>query len=76
MYQIRKRFPSVRAGWKPAPAYFADFDLGGHLTEIGLAGNVALRLQRDIDWDGQNMRVPGLTDTEHYIRKTNREKWL
>ncbi len=80
---IPQRLPRVSSHMKEwvdaiygGPKTFADFDLGGHLTEIGLTGNVALRLQRDIDWDGQNMRVPGQRDTEHYIRKTNREKWL
>jgi len=58
------------------PKTFADFDLGGHLTEIGLAGNVALRLQQDMEWDGKNMRVPGLPDAERYVCQEHRAQWL
>jgi len=54
------------------PKVFADFDLGGHLTEIGLAGIVALRLQKSIPWDGVNMKVPGLPEADAFIRKKDR----
>jgi predicted dehydrogenase len=58
------------------PKVFADFDLGGHLTEIGLAGIVALRLQKNIDWDGPNMKVPGMPEADQYIRRTDRKIYL
>ena len=58
------------------PKTFANLDLGGHLTEIGLAGTVALRLQQDIDWDGKNMRVPGNPDADRFIRTEYRTQWL
>jgi predicted dehydrogenase len=58
------------------PKTFADFDLGGHLTELGLAGNVALRMQQDIPWDGVKMQVPGMPEADRFIRTTNREHWL
>ncbi len=58
------------------PKVFADFDLGGHLTEIGLAGNVALRLQQNIAWDGPNMRVPGKPEADQYIRHEDRKQFL
>jgi predicted dehydrogenase len=58
------------------PKVFADFDLGGHLTEIGLAGIVALRLQKNIDWDGPNMKVPGMPEADQYIRRTDRKTYL
>lgn len=54
------------------PKPFADFDIGGHITEIGLAGIVALRLQRDIDWDGLNMKVPGAPEADSLIRQESR----
>ena len=57
------------------PKVFADFDLGGHLTEIGLSGIVALRLQKSIDWDGPNMKAPGLPEADTFIRKTERAKY-
>jgi hypothetical protein len=57
------------------PKTFASFDLGGHLTEIGLAGIVALRLQKDIDWDGARMEARGLPEADAIIRKANRKKY-
>ena len=63
---------AIKGGPKP----FADFDLGGHLTEIGLAGNVALRLQKDINWDGRNMKVVGSNEADPYVHKINRTQWL
>lgn len=54
------------------PKVFSDFDLGGHLTEIGLAGIVALRLQKNIDWDGPNMKVPGLPEADQFIHPKDR----
>ena len=54
------------------PKPFSDFDFGGHLTEIGLAGIVALRLQKNIDWDGPNMKVPGCPEADAFIRRDPR----
>ena len=55
---------------------FADFEHGGHLTEIGLAGIVALKLQQDIEWDGEAMAVKGHPEAAPLIDKENRETWL
>lgn len=55
---------------------FAPFEFGGHLTEIGLAGTVALRLQRSIDWDGEAMKVKGTPEADALVRKQNRTEWL
>jgi len=57
------------------PKVFSDFDFGGHLTEIGLSGNIALRLQKNIDWDGPNMKVPGMPEADAFIRKEERTKY-
>ncbi|MCE9519742.1 MAG: hypothetical protein K8R87_09355 [Verrucomicrobia bacterium] len=54
---------------------FSDFDFGGHLTEIGLAGIVALRLQKNIDWDGPGMKVPNMPEADAFIRTIEREKY-
>ena len=37
---------------------FSDFDVGGKLTEIGLAGVVALRTGKSLDWDGRRWKPP------------------
>ena len=36
---------------------FSDFDTGGKLTEIGLAGVVGLRAGKSLDWDGEKMEA-------------------
>lgn len=58
------------------PGVFADFDHGGHLTEIGLAGIVALKLQKDIAWDGERMQVPGLPEASRFIHQKGRDTYL
>lgn len=35
----------------------SDFDFGGHLTEIGLAGVLAIRLGHGIQWDGAGLKA-------------------
>ncbi len=56
---------------------YSDFDLGGHLTEIGLAGVVALRLEpNEIPWDGTRLQVPGVSAADAFIRKTDRPTYL
>ncbi|MFT4641358.1 MAG: putative dehydrogenase [Verrucomicrobiales bacterium] len=55
---------------------FADFNFGGHLTEIGLAGVVALRMQKEIPWDGPNMKVPGMPEADRFIRTEDRKTYL
>ena len=58
------------------PPVFSDFDRGGHLTEIGLAGILALRLQRDIEWDGAALKVPGTPEADRLIRPELRSRFL
>lgn len=81
--QIPERFPRVRGHmieWVDAvlegKKTFSDFDLGGHLTEIGLAGTLALRMGESIAWDGKKMEVLGRPDAQSYIRAHQRQKWL
>jgi hypothetical protein len=74
------RVKSHMAEWVDAiqggTATFSDFEIGGHITEIGLAGNVALRMERDIVWDGKKMSVPGAPQADQFIRPEARKKWL
>lgn len=55
---------------------FSPFELGGHLTEIGLSGIVALRLQRNLKWDGQAMKAIGVPEADAFVRLPNRSDWL
>ena len=55
---------------------FADFDHGGHLTEIGLSGIVALKMQKPIEWDGHAMKVIGHSEADAFVGKESRSEWL
>jgi predicted dehydrogenase len=55
---------------------FSPFEFGGKLTEIGLSGNIALKLQRNFDWDGEAMKAKGLPQADALVNKRNRTKWL
>ena len=55
---------------------FSPFEFGGHLTEIGLSGIVALRLQRNLEWDGEAMEAKGTPEADALVRKQNRTRWL
>jgi len=60
---------------KGGPKTFSPFEIGGHVTEIGAAGLVALRLGRDIEWDGPAMVARGLPDTAAWIKPQRRGEW-
>jgi predicted dehydrogenase len=55
---------------------FSPFEFGGQLTEIGLSGIVALKLQRNLEWDGQAMKAKGVPEADALVRKQNRSRWL
>ena len=46
------------------------------MTEIGLSGTVALRLQKNLDWDGEAMKAKGMPEADALVRKRNRTQWL
>jgi predicted dehydrogenase len=55
---------------------FSDFDVGGKLTEIGLAGVVAVRAGKDLDWDGEKMVASNAPETARFVHTMYRQKWL
>ena len=55
---------------------FSNVEAGGLLTEIGLAGVLALRLGHRIDWDGHAMKVMGNPEADRLIHADYRMKWL
>jgi predicted dehydrogenase len=54
---------------------FSPFEFGSHVTEIGCTGVVALRLQRDIEWDGKAMKVKGAPEADALINPKPRKGW-
>lgn len=55
---------------------FSDFDFGGKLTEIGLAGVVAIRTGRTLEWDGQKMEAKNAPEARKFVKTEHRTKWL
>ncbi len=55
---------------------FSDFDIGGKLTEIGLAGVVAIRTGKSLDWDGEKMQATNAPEAAQFVRTEYRTKWL
>ena len=55
---------------------FSDFDIGGKLTEIGLAGVVGVRTGKSLDWDGEKMEATNAPEAARFVRTQYRTKWL
>jgi predicted dehydrogenase len=51
------------------------FSYAGPLTEAYLLGNIALKLDRKIEWDARAMRVTDCEDANQYVRREYREGW-
>lgn len=56
---------------KPEDA-MAGFDYSAPFTEALLVGNLAVRLQKRVEWDSANMKCPNAPEAEPMIRKTYR----
>jgi predicted dehydrogenase len=54
---------------------FSPFEFGAHVTEIGCTGIVALRMQKNIEWDGKTMKVKGAPEAEELINPKPRKGW-
>jgi len=59
-------------GGKPA---CSNFDYASRLTEMVLLGDIAVRDQRKICWDAENMKVTNVPDANKYIRRHYRQGW-
>ena len=71
--------PGHMAEWVNAclggPAAVSDFDHGGHLTELGVLGALALQIGHDIEWDEARMAVKGVPEADALIRPEPRPGW-
>lgn len=55
---------------------YSDFDTGGLLTEIGLAGVLAVRVGKTLEWDGEKMVATNAPEAAKIVRREYRTKWL
>ena len=59
-------------GGKPASA---NFEYGAVLTEIGLLGLVAMRLEKVMYWDAKAMIATNAPEAEPYLKESYRAGW-
>ena len=63
------------AAIKGGPRPMSNFDYAAALTETVLLGNVAVRLRKKMQWDGDNLRSPDCPEAGPLIRKIHRAGW-
>jgi predicted dehydrogenase len=73
------RVASEDAEWvaacKGGPPALSNFGHSGPFTEVVLAGNLAVRANRRVVWDGPGMKCPEMPELEPYIRREYRQGW-
>jgi len=57
---------------KGGPAASSNFEYGARLTEFVLLGDVAIRAQKKILWDGPNMKVTNAPEAQKYVQEQYR----
>jgi len=59
-------------GGKPC---YSDFDIAAYLTEIILLGCVAMRVGKNLEWDGPNMKAKNAPQAAQYVKREYRKGW-
>ncbi len=77
--KILPRSPGHHRDWldacKGGPKACSDFSYGARLAEMVLLGDVAIRTQKKIFWDGPNMKATNAPEAEPFIREEYRAGW-
>jgi predicted dehydrogenase len=77
--KVLKRSPGIYQEFiracKGGEPTVADFAFSGHLTEVVLAGNLAVATGKDIVWDGPKMRCTNVPEANRYVRREYRKGW-
>jgi predicted dehydrogenase len=60
---------------KGGPAACSNFDISGPFTEWVLLGNLAIRLNKKIEWDSEKLRVKNVPEAKELIRERYRKGW-
>ena len=60
---------------KGGPQALSNFDKAGPATEVVLLGQLALRVEMEIQWDAKNLRVTNNESANQYISKEYRKGW-
>jgi predicted dehydrogenase len=69
----------MKAEWvaaiKGGPAPMSNFGYAGMLTETVLLGNVAMRVGKRMEWDGESMKSPNCPEAAQFVRREYRKGW-
>jgi predicted dehydrogenase len=68
-----KEWVDACRGGPPAGSNFVDHS--GLLSEVCMLGNVAVRAQKQLDWDGPNMRITNDESANRLLHREYREGW-
>ncbi len=63
------------AAIKGGPPAMSNFDYAGMLTETILLGNVAMRVGKKLEWDGENLKAKNCPEADKYIKPEFRKGW-
>jgi predicted dehydrogenase len=69
--QKREWIRAIQGG----PAPMSNFDYASRMTESMLLGNVAVRLGKALEYDGETGKVTNCPEAEQYIHGTYRKGW-
>ncbi|HEV2392654.1 MAG TPA: Gfo/Idh/MocA family oxidoreductase [Verrucomicrobiae bacterium] len=58
---------------KGGPTPYSNFEIAGYLTEIILLGCVALRVGKQLEWDGPNMRATNAPEAAQFVTRHYRK---
>ena len=65
----------MRVALKGGEPACSSFDYSGPLTEVVLLGNLAIRTEGQLLWDGPNMRVTNNQAANEFVRREYRRGW-
>ena len=73
------RVPNEDVEWieacKGGPKALSSFDYAGALTEMVLLGNLAVRLDKKIEWDAKALKATNAPEADELIRREYRRGW-
>lgn len=67
-----KEWPDAIRGGPPGGT---NFDYSGPLSEAVVLGNVAVRLNKKLEWDAANMKVTNVPEAAQYLKREYRKGW-
>ncbi len=74
-----RRVPNEDVEWleacKGGPKALSSFDYSAALTEMVLLGNLAVRLDKKIEWDTRALKATNAPEADELIRRTYRKGW-